>query len=40
MDAMNIREMVKQAQQMQERLQKQMAETRVEEALVVAWSRL
>jgi len=30
MDAMNIREMVKQAQQMQERLQKQMAETRVE----------
>ena len=27
---MNIREMVKQAQQMQERLQKQMAETRVE----------
>ena len=30
MDAMNIREMVKQAQQMQERLKKQMAETRVE----------
>ena len=30
MDAMNIREMVKQAQQMQESLQKQMAETRVE----------
>ena len=30
MDAMNIREMVKQAQQMQERLQKQMAETQVE----------
>ena len=30
MDAMNIREMVKKAQQMQERLQKQMAETRVE----------
>ena len=30
MDAMNIREMVKQAQQMQERLQKQMAETRGE----------
>ena len=34
---MNINQMMKQAQQMQERLQKQMAEMRVEAPPAAAW---
>jgi DNA-binding protein YbaB len=36
---MNIQQMMKQAQQMQERLQKQMAELKVEASAAAAWSR-